>query len=171
MLANYLTFLRILLVIPAMLFVKLDNMAGSLFIFFLASLTDYLDGMVARRFNQVTTMGKFLDPLADKIMYLSAVLLFLEKNYVHPIPIILILMREFFALGYGPIVILKDGDILVGKLKNLFQFSSILIVVIYKNSIISTVSIWLSVITTVLSGTILYLKHYKELNKTFKDLS
>ncbi|HCB64262.1 MAG TPA: hypothetical protein DEP20_02695 [Fusobacteria bacterium] len=169
MIANVLTTFRLLSIIPFYILIRNDCYSYSLFLFLLAAFTDYLDGFLARKFNQVTFMGSLLDPLADKILYLVAIFTMLEKGYISFVPISLILAREFFALGYGPTVILKKGDIFPGKLKNIFQFGSVIIVLIFKGLWVSSLAIWCSVFFTVLSGISLYLRNYKSLNRIVKE--
>jgi len=97
-----LTILRFILVIPYIIFLLLDKplyMIISLVIYILASITDWLDGFFARKFNAVSQLGAFLDPLADKILTLSAFIIFSLKQYVYlPFFLVFILFfREYFV--------------------------------------------------------------------------
>jgi len=97
-----LTLLRIAL-IPMLMFVnEIDSPWNSwvaLSIFLLASITDWLDGFLARKMNQITTLGKLLDPLADKLLVLTALLLILERKYVPAWLVILLIGREMGITG------------------------------------------------------------------------
>ena len=114
-LANKLTILRILLV-PLMVIIPFFNIQGNLWeipityiiidiIFVIAALTDKLDGHIARSRNQITTFGKFLDPIADKIVVVTAMIMLVEFGHLPAwIPIIVIL-REFVVSGYRLIAV------------------------------------------------------------------
>ena len=114
-LPNKLTIFRIILV-QIMVIVPLLNIQGAFlgipltywiinFIFILASITDKLDGYIARKTNQVTSFGKFADPLADKILVLSAMLLLVELGKLPAWIPIIILAREFIVSGYRLIAV------------------------------------------------------------------
>ena len=101
-------------------------------IFVIASYTDHLDGKLARKNNQITTFGKFADPLADKILVLSAMLILVEcKKLPAWIPII-VLIREFVVSGYRLIAVEKGGKVIPaniwGKLKTTTQMIGIVLV-------------------------------------------
>ena len=99
---NKLTLLRIILAPFFMFFFLIDNfymrLAG-LTLFIVAALTDLADGYYARKFGVITGFGKFMDPLADKILVSSALISFIALNYVSPLPVILIIGREFSITG------------------------------------------------------------------------
>ena len=114
-LTNKLTIFRMILV-TIMVIVPLLNIQGAFlgipltywiinFIFILASITDKLDGYIARKTNQVTSFGKFADPLADKILVLSAMLLLVELGKLPAWIPIIILAREFIVSGYRLIAV------------------------------------------------------------------
>lgn len=168
MIANILTFSRIILIIPAIYFLRIGQNHLSLIVFVVACITDYLDGFVARRFDNETMLGKLLDPLADKVLYIAALFLFLERGYITPLPFIPIIARELLVLGYGPVVIMKMGDIIAGKIKNMFQFISLGLILIFGRSLISTISIWVSVTVTMLSGLIMLLSNYQQISKSLR---
>lgn len=197
-LPNKLTIFRIILV-PIMVIIPFFNIGGEWLgvptylwiinaIFCLASLTDKLDGTLARKWNQVTTLGKFLDPIADKILVLAAMLMLVEMgNLPAWIPII-ILMREFAVSGYRLIAVEKGGKVIAasiwGKLKTVTQIIAIIFAFININNtnkffafttgnltgtslvinIITSVMMIICVIATIFSG-IDYLKGGKELLK------
>lgn len=195
-LPNKLTIFRIILV-PIMVIIPFLNIPGELVnipiqnlimlaIFAIASYTDHLDGKIARKNNMVTTFGKFADPLADKILVLSAMLLLMELDYRLPawIPII-VLTREFAVSGYRLIAVEKGGKVIAasiwGKIKTCTQMIAIILAFIDTNTfaafidnnlfgyelVINVLSSSLMVISTiaaVFSGAD-YLKGSKELLK------
>ena len=109
-LANKLTMFRIILV-PIMLIVGIINPEGSFLgisigfwimgiIFIIASITDKLDGYIARSRNQITTFGKFLDPIADKILVLTAMMIFVEYGRMPARIPVIVMFREFLVSGF-----------------------------------------------------------------------
>lgn len=169
MLANLLTFFRLLSTFVIVYFIKVDNFLYANILFILASFTDYLDGYVARNFDQETFIGKFLDPLADKILFLSVMFSFVEKGFVSSLPLSLILTREFITLGLGSVVVINNGDIFIGKVKNLFHFLSVFIILIFKESLISDIFIWISVFFSLFSGLYMYFSNIDKINNFMKE--
>ncbi len=99
---NTLTLLRIALAPVFMFFFLIDNFymkLVALALFVIAALTDLADGYYARKFGIITGFGKFMDPLADKILVSSALISFVALNYVSPLPVLLIVGREFAITG------------------------------------------------------------------------
>lgn len=140
-LPNKLTIFRVILV-PIMVIIPFFGIEGNLwgipityliidFIFILASLTDKLDGYLARSKNQVTAFGKFLDPLADKILVLAAMLMLVEMNKLPAWIPIIVLAREFLVSGYRLIAVEKGGEVIAaskwGKLKTVTQMIAIIL--------------------------------------------
>lgn len=138
-LANKLTVLRILLV-PIFIFFLLsdyiyNNLIFALGVFILASITDMLDGKIARKSGSVTDFGKFLDPLADKILVLSALVCFVEVNLINSVPVIIILAREFIVTSVRLVASNKGKVIpanIFGKLKTCVQIISICSILLLK---------------------------------------
>ncbi len=162
--ANKLTVLRILL-IPVFLFVLLSNMPNNfiiaLVIFIIASFTDFLDGYLARSLNLVTKLGKFLDPLADKLLVISAMLAFIELGLLSSTVVLIIVSRELIISVFRAIAA-SEGIVIAaswwGKLKTNSQILMIIILLL-NNYISISVSKYLnpSIITiatifTVFSG-------------------
>jgi len=194
-LANKLTIFRIILV-PVMAIIPYLNLKGDFLglpltyffmelIFIVASITDKLDGYIARSRNQVTTFGKFLDPLADKILVLTAMVLLVELGKIPAWIPIIVLAREFIVSGYRLVAVEKGGQVIAasiwGKLKTVTQMIAIILVMFDKNSfwdcfkggltgadyvinLISTILLLISVVATIFSGAD-YLKSGKELLK------
>ena len=138
-LANKLTILRILLV-PIMVIIPFFNIEGDLWgipityliidvIFIIAALTDKLDGHIARTRNQITTFGKFLDPIADKIVVVTAMIMLVEFGHLPAWIPIIVIFREFIVSGYRLVAVQKDGNVIAaniwGKLKTVTQMVAI----------------------------------------------
>ena len=189
-LPNKLTVMRVILV-PFFIFfllcdVPFGSQAGSilaLVVFIAASVTDALDGHIARSRNLVTNFGKFLDPLADKVLVISALVCFIQMGLVGAVPVIIIIAREFMVSGLR-LVTANEGVVVAagiwGKLKTAFTMVAIVIILFFavlfgKDStgyaawvnITEQVLIWISTILTVISGAI-YLNGYKEYINTDK---
>ncbi len=135
---NKLTLLRIIL-IPIFVFFMLcnikNNVIYALAVFVLASLTDALDGYLARKYKQVTTFGKLMDPIADKMLTISALICFLELDvrFINSAVLILIIFREFIITGLRLIAISENKVIAAGswgKLKTIFQIITIIAVML-----------------------------------------
>ena len=138
-LPNKLTITRIILV-PIMVIIPYLNIPYPLIwadvIFIIASITDKLDGSIARKNNIVTDFGKFLDPIADKILVLAAMIILVEVNKLPAwIPIIAI-FREFVVSGYRLIASTKGGKVIAasiwGKLKTVTQMIAIIMMFLDK---------------------------------------
>jgi len=140
-LANKLTIFRIILV-PIMVIIPFLGINGEVFnvpltwiiidfIFILASITDKLDGYIARSRNQITTFGKFLDPIADKILVLAAMIMLVESNRLPAWIPIIVLFREFIVSGYRLVAVEKGGKVIAasiwGKLKTVTQMIAIIL--------------------------------------------
>ena len=140
-LPNKLTIFRIILV-PIMVIIPFLGIPGDVLgipiqnliiiaIFAVASYTDHLDGKLARKNNQVTTFGKFADPLADKILVLSAMLMLVEMQKLPAWIPIIVLTREFVVSGYRLIAVEKGGKVIAasiwGKIKTATQMISIIL--------------------------------------------
>lgn len=103
-------------------------------IFGLASYTDHLDGKIARSNNQITTFGKFADPLADKILVLAIMLILVEDNKLPAWIPIIVLFREFVVSGYRLIAVEKGGKVIAanmwGKIKTVTQMIAIILMLL-----------------------------------------
>ncbi len=195
-LANKITVFRIILV-PIIMIIPLLNIPGELWgipltyliidaIFVIAALTDKLDGHIARSRNQITTFGKFLDPIADKILVIVAMLILVEAGKLPAWIPAIVVIREFIVSGYRLIAVEKQGKVIAasiwGKIKTCSQMLGLIIAFIDVNkfgaifsgnltgtafviNLVTTVLLSISVIATIFSG-IDYLKGSKEL---FKD--
>lgn len=135
-LPNFLTILRIFLIPFFILFFYQPSVIASIvaaIIFLGASLTDILDGYFARRRSEVTQFGKFLDPVADKLLIISALILLVENRRVSAWVAIIIIGREFAVTGFRAIassegvVIAAEG---IGKYKTFFQIAAIIFLIV-----------------------------------------
>lgn len=139
-LANKLTMLRIFLVPVFLIFIAVKGIPyGTIIatlIFIIASLTDQLDGYIARSRNQITTFGKFMDPLADKLLVTSALISLVELQIVPGFAAIIIIAREFAVSGLRTIAA-SEGTVIAaswwGKLKTIIQIAAILLLLIQVN--------------------------------------
>ena len=135
---NKLTVLRVILVPVFLLFLFVDaiplHWLWALVIFAAASITDTLDGHLARKNGQVTTFGKFLDPLADKILVLSAMIAFIELNLCGAIPVILMIAREFMVTSLRLVAVSGSGKVIaagnLGKVKTVVQMVSVILIMV-----------------------------------------
>lgn len=169
-LPNKLTIFRMILIPFLLMFILFDFIPLDMqirryiatFIFILASLTDAIDGYIARKYNLVTNFGKFMDPLADKLLVVSTLIALINipdtvvelKAWV----VILIIAREFFMTGFRTIAMEKNIVIAAGnsgKLKTIFQMLMIIFLLLNINNsifiLISNILIWTSVFLTVYS--------------------
>lgn len=194
-LANKLTIFRIILV-PLMVIIPFLGIEGDILgvpftyiimdiIFIIASITDKLDGYIARSRNQVTTFGKFLDPLADKILVLTAMVMLVEMDKLPAWIPVIVLAREFVVSGYRLVAVEKGGKVIAasiwGKLKTVTQMLAIILAFIDINAfgdcfkgnlngfsfvlnLIVTIMLIIQTIATVFSG-YEYLKDGKKLLK------
>ena len=138
-----------MLVVPLMVIIPFLGINGNLygipityiimdFIFIIASITDKLDGYIARSRNQVTTFGKFLDPLADKILVLTAMVMLVELDKLPAWIPVIVLAREFIVSGYRLVAVEKGKKVIAasvwGKLKTVTQMIAIILAFIDVNT-------------------------------------
>ncbi len=161
-LPNKLTILRMIMVPFFVLFMLVPiggaaNKWIALAIFVVASLTDTLDGYIARRDNLITDFGKFMDPLADKLLVCSALICFVELGDLPAWMVIVIIAREFIISGFR--LVASDNGIVIaasktGKLKTVSQMVMVVLVLADLGgffSILEQIFIWLALILTVVS--------------------
>ena len=125
-------------------------------LFIIASLTDYIDGHIARKYNQVSDFGKFLDPLADKLLVIAAMAMFCEWGQIPAWALMLILTREFAVTGLRLVAVGKGKVIAAGwsgKVKTASTMIGLCVMMAFPNvGWLSLVVIAVIVITTVYSG-------------------
>lgn len=157
--ANKLTMLRILLVpvfVIALMLVGTDTVIP-LLLFSIAAATDALDGHFARSRNLITTFGKFLDPIADKLLVISAFVMFVEMGLVPGWAALIIISRELIITGFRVIAASNNVTIaasVFGKIKTITQFAAIILMLLPMKGLetVAQVLLYLSVIATALSG-------------------
>ena len=147
-LPNKLTILRIIFIPFFLVALYVDAIPGgkwiALGLFIIAAATDALDGYIARKYNLVTNFGKFMDPLADKLLVSSAMIALIELNRISAIVVIVIIAREFIISGFRLVasdsgVVIAAGNL--GKIKTVIQ----MVMVCLKSRCIPQVSIWIYV--------------------------
>ena len=153
-LPNKLTILRVIL-IPFFVVFMLFDITGAadkwiaLVIFCVASLTDMLDGKIARKYNLVTNFGKFMDPLADKLLVCTALICLTSMNRLNVIVVLVIIAREFIISGFR--LVASDNGIVIaasywGKFKTVSQMALIIVW-----NVVGTVLTWVALLLTVVS--------------------
>ena len=161
-LPNKLTILRVIL-IPFFVVFMLFDITGAadkwiaLVIFCVASLTDMLDGKIARKYNLVTNFGKFMDPLADKLLVCTALICLTSMNRLNVIVVLVIIAREFIISGFR--LVASDNGIVIaasywGKFKTVSQMALIIVLIMDLGgvwNVIGTVLTWVALILTVVS--------------------
>ena len=160
-LPNKLTTFRVVL-IPFFLFFLLTDLVCNwgkwiaLAIFIVASLTDFLDGYLARKWNLVTNFGKFMDPLADKLLVCSAMICLIEKGAIPSWIVTIIIAREFIISGFR--LIASDNGVVIaasywGKFKTVFQMVMICLMIadIAQLAIVTTVIMYVALALTIIS--------------------
>ncbi len=172
-LPNKLTVFRVVLIIPFVAFL-LGGYEGwswftmlfggilaytdyiALAIFVIASLTDLLDGKIARKYNLITNFGKFMDPLADKLLVCSALICLIELNQLPAWMVIVIISREFIISGFR--LVASDNGVVIaasywGKFKTTFQMFAVILLILDMPalSVLTDIVMWISVLLTVVS--------------------
>ena len=161
-LPNKLTILRVLL-IPFFVVFMLFDITGAadkwiaLVIFCVASLTDMLDGKIARKYNLVTNFGKFMDPLADKLLVCTALICLTSMNRLNVIVVLVIIAREFIISGFR--LVASDNGIVIaasywGKFKTVSQMALIIVLIMDLGgvwNVAGTVLTWVALLLTIVS--------------------
>ena len=160
-LPNKLTIFRVIL-IPVFIIALMSgiipepvNRYVGVVIFCVASFTDYLDGHIARKYNLVTNFGKFMDPLADKLLVSSALICMIELGFLPAWIVIIIISREFIITGFR--LIAAEGGLVIaaswwGKIKTVTQMLMIILVLLGVGGLIGNILIILATVFTVISG-------------------
>ena len=164
-LPNKLTVLRVIMV-PFFVFFMLTDVGGAankwiaLVLFIVASLTDMLDGKIARKYNLVTNFGKFMDPLADKLLVCSAMICLVDLKLIPVWVVLIIIAREFIISGFR--LVASDNGIVIaasywGKFKTTFQMLMVIVIIFNINlklswlNILGTILIYVALVLTVVS--------------------
>ena len=172
-LPNKLTILRTIMIPVFLIFLYIPGlgMKGDVLaavIFVLASVTDFLDGKIARKYNLVTNFGKFMDPLADKLLVCSALIALVDLDRIPAWVVIIIIAREFIISGFR--LIASDNGVVIaasywGKFKTTFQMIMIILLILnigypYSN-IVNMVIMYIALALTIISLLDYIIKNYK----------
>ena len=175
-LPNKLTVLRVIMIpffVAALLYdgganQNMRYVAAAIFI--IASLTDMLDGKIARKYNLVTNFGKFMDPLADKLLVCSALICLIELNALPAWMVIIIISREFIISGFR--LIASDNGVVIaasywGKFKTTFQMVSVVLLIldIPALAFVTTICVWIALVLTIVSLVDYIYKNHKILTE------
>lgn len=162
-LPNKLTLFRVVLIPFFVFFLLAPYFEGygnyiAVAIFIVASITDFLDGKIARKYNLVTNFGKFMDPLADKLLVCSALICLIQLELIPAWVVIIIIAREFIISGFR--LVASDNGVVIaasywGKFKTTFQMLTVIVLILNIPNkvftILGTVLIYVSLALTVIS--------------------
>lgn len=163
-LANKITVLRIIMIPVFMIFMLLEfnhHMEAALAVFLLASVTDKLDGYIARKYNMITNFGKLMDPIADKLLVTGAFVILIQLGRIEAWIVFVILAREFSVTGLRSLAATQNVVLAAskyGKIKTVIQIITIAVLLLdnYPFSMISipadSILIYATLIITILSG-------------------
>ena len=128
----------------------------ALVLFVVASLTDFLDGYIARKYNLITNFGKFMDPLADKILTISGMICLIELGRIPSWIVVIIVAREFIISGFR-LIAAENGVVIAanywGKFKTTFQMIMIILMImnIPQLQIVTNIVMWIALALTIIS--------------------
>ena len=169
-LASKITLARVALIPVYMILMYLSGgqagifMWAALLVFIIASLTDFVDGYIARNYNQVSDFGKFLDPLADKLLTLAAMCMFCQWGKFPAWALMIVLTREFAVSGLRMVAGPKGKVIAAGKSGKFKTASTMVGLCVWMAfpgiSVIGTIVMWVIVITTVYSGVEYFIQNW-----------
>ena len=161
-LPNKLTILRVIMIPFFVAFLMLENGANTTYryiaaaLFIIASLTDLLDGKIARKYNLVTNFGKFMDPLADKLLVCSALICMIELGQLPAWVVIIIISREFIISGFR--LVAADNGVVIaasywGKFKTTFQMAAVILMIfnIPALTLVTNIVVVIAVALTIIS--------------------
>ena len=156
-LPNKLTIFRVILVIPFVALMLNGYDLWAVAVFIIASLTDLLDGKIARKYNLITDFGKFMDPLADKLLVCAAMICLVEMGRLPAWMEIVIISREFIISGFR--LVASDIGVVIaasywGKFKTTFQMLMIIVLILNLGGVFDMIGLvltWIALILTVVS--------------------
>ena len=156
-LPNKLTIFRVILVIPFVALMLNGYDLWAVAVFIIASLTDLLDGKIARIYNLITDFGKFMDPLADKLLVCAAMICLVEMGRLPAWMVIVIISREFIISGFR--LVASDNGVVIaasywGKFKTTFQMLMIIVLILNLGGVFDMIGLvltWIALILTVVS--------------------
>ena len=175
-LANKVTLFRVICIPLFIVFMYLDGLSmawAALIVYVLASISDFVDGYIARKYNMITDFGKFVDPLADKMLVITAMLLFVELGRMPAWILALVITREFAVSGLRLIAVESGRVIAAGKSGKVKTASTmicniIMLIPFFTNATIDMICIVVILITTLYSGIEYFIVNRDVMN--FKDI-
>ncbi len=168
--ANKLTILRMLLIPVFLVLAYLGLTWWALAVYIVACITDTVDGYIARHYHQVTNFGKFMDPLADKMLVLAAMVFFVEKGWMPGWTVAVVLLREFAVSGLRMIAVEQQRVIAAawsGKVKTTVTMIGLGVILVFGEiAVLRWIVIGLILLTTVYSGAEYFIKN----KDVFRDM-
>lgn len=168
--ASKITLIRVAFIPIFMLFMYLGGgqpglyMYLALAVFIIASLTDYVDGQIARKYNQISDFGKFLDPLADKLLVIAAMVVFCEWGIIPAWALMIVLTREFAVTGLRLVAVGKGVVIAAGKSGKLKTASTMIglcvLMVFPAITVLKWIVVLVILLTTIYSGIEYFIKNW-----------
>ena len=160
--ANKITVLRIILIPVFLIFAYGEHRATALIVYLIACVSDFADGYIARHYNQITNFGKFMDPLADKMLVLAAMCWFIENGQMPGWIVAVVLFREFAVSGLRLIAVEQNRVIAAawsGKIKTATTMVALALMMVFPVRWLNVVCSILILITTVYSGVEYFVKN------------
>ena len=166
--ASKITLARVALIPVFMVLLLLHQNVAALIVFIVASATDFVDGYIARHYNQVSDFGKFLDPLADKLLVISAMLIFIQWGRMPAWVVMLVLTREFAVSGLRMIAA-ANGNVIAagwsGKVKTASTMVGLCAMILFNNQTLDWVVSIVITVVTLYSGAEYFIKNWSVLWK------
>ena len=160
--ANKITMLRIVLIPVFLVLAYMGNMIPALIVYIIACLSDFADGYIARHYNQISNFGKFMDPLADKMLVLAAMCFFVENGQMAGWAVAVVLFREFAVSGMRLLAV-EQGQVIAagwsGKVKTASTMVCIVLMFLPIPAVVNTVCVWVITLTTLYSGVEYFMKN------------
>ena len=153
--ANKITIFRILLIPVFLVLAYMGQQYWALAVYIIACLSDMADGYIARHYNQISNFGKFMDPLADKVLVLAAMCFFIENGQMPGWAVVIVLFREFAVSGLRLIAVEQQRVIAAawsGKIKTACTMVGLCVMLFTSHPLVNLIVTWVIVITTLYSG-------------------
>lgn len=167
--ANKITVLRILLIPVFLLLAYGNHRLGALIVYLIACISDFADGYIARHYNQITNFGKFMDPLADKMLVLAAMCWFTENGQMPGWIVAIVLFREFAVSGLRLIAVEQSRVIAAawsGKIKTAVTMVALALMMVFPSNTLNWICSILILVTTVYSG----IEYFAKNRDVFQDI-
>ena len=166
--ASKITLVRVVMIPVFMALMLLGHPIPALIVFIVASCTDFVDGYIARHYNQVSDFGKFLDPLADKLLVISCMVIFVQWGRMAAWALMIVLTREFAVTGLR-LVAVEGGRVIAaamsGKVKTASTMVGLCLMILFRDyPILDLIVVAVIVVTTLVSGVEYFIKNWDVLN-------